>query len=142
MPSSTIGNVHLVYLSLDSILSAIHLLHLLDYIDLLLGLVKQPESNKDQPTTTRDGNAGKVWPSSVDLVRGVKLVVGKVADSDRVLLLDVGQKGPLVVGQEVEYAMVVRDLEGDAVDALLGRSALLAQELEALEGGEHAELEL
>lgn len=71
------------------------------------------------------------------------LVVGAVADGHGALLLDVAQKGPLVVGQEVEDAVVVGDGEGDAVDALrLGGGALRLLELQAVEGGQHAELEL
>lgn len=66
-----------------------------------------------------------------------------VADGHAALLLDVGQKWPLVVGQEVVDAVVVRDPEGHAEDAVgLGGSTLHLLDGDAVQRGQHAELEL
>jgi hypothetical protein len=67
--------------------------------------------------------------------------VRKVADSNLPLLIQVGDEGATVVDAEVEDAMLVGGAEGDAEDGGVGglRDGL---EVEAVEGGEHAEFEL
>lgn len=65
----------------------------------------------------------------------------KVPDGDLPLLIDVGDEGAAVVDAEVEDSMLVgcpeRDAENGCVCALCDR-----REIQALEGGEHAELKL
>lgn len=65
----------------------------------------------------------------------------KVADADGVLLLDIGEVGALVVDLEVEDSMLVGKSKGNAVDGSIFSGAGKS-EVEAVEGGEHGELEL
>lgn len=67
--------------------------------------------------------------------------MGHVADGNGVLLLDVGEEGALVVDLEVEDAVLVRQDEGGGVSGGVG-GAGLGGKRDAVEGGEHAELEL
>ena len=67
--------------------------------------------------------------------------MGEVADGDLPLLVDVGDEGAAVVDAEVEDAVLVGRLEGDAEDGgVCGRGD--GGEVEAVEGREHAELQL
>jgi hypothetical protein len=67
--------------------------------------------------------------------------VRKVADSDLAFFIDVGEERAAVVDAEVENAVLVGRLEGDTEDG--GVCGLRdGGEVEALEGGEHAEFEL
>lgn len=65
----------------------------------------------------------------------------KVADADRVLLLNVGEERTLVVDLEVEDAMLVGEGEGDAIHGSIASGAFTGQ-VEAVEGRKHGELEL
>jgi hypothetical protein len=67
--------------------------------------------------------------------------VGKVADGNLALLVDVGKEWAAVIDAEVEDAVLIGCLECDAED---GRVCGLCngREVETLERGEHAELEL
>lgn len=65
----------------------------------------------------------------------------KVADADRVLLLDVGEERALVVDLEVEDAMLVGEDEGDAIHGSIASGAPASQ-VEAVEGRQHGKLEL
>lgn len=67
--------------------------------------------------------------------------MSEVADGHLVLFLDVGEEGALVVDPEGEDTVLVRDGKLRAVDgAVLGAGGGL--QLQAVEGGEHGELEL
>lgn len=71
------------------------------------------------------------------------LIVCHMADGDCALLLHVAQKRALVVSHEVEDTVVVGDGESDTVDTFpLSRRAPLRLELQTVEGGQHAKLEL
>ena len=65
----------------------------------------------------------------------------KVADSNLALLIDVGEEWAAVVDAEVEDAVLVRCAECDAEDGRV-RGLRDRGEVEALEGREHAKLEL
>lgn len=65
----------------------------------------------------------------------------KVANADGVLLLDIGEVRALVVDLEVEDSMLVGKSKGNAVDGSI-LSGASESEVEAVEGGEHGELEL
>ena len=64
-----------------------------------------------------------------------------VADSYLVLLLDIGEEGTLVVDTEGEDTVLVGDGELGAVDGAVFRLGGRL-EVEAMEGGQHGELEL
>lgn len=69
--------------------------------------------------------------------------MGHVAHRHGVLLLDVGEQGPLVVDLEVEDAVLVGQLEGGRVGGLgRGRVGRVRGKGQAVEGREHGELEL
>lgn len=69
--------------------------------------------------------------------------MGDMADGHGALLLDVAQEWALIIRHKVEDTVVIRDSEGDGVDALvLGGGALLWLKLQTMEGRQHAELEL
>jgi hypothetical protein len=67
--------------------------------------------------------------------------VGKVADGDLSLFVNVCEERAAVVDAEIEDAVLIRSLERDAKD---GRVCGLGNgsEVQALEGREHAEFEL
>lgn len=67
--------------------------------------------------------------------------MGHVADADGVLILDMGQEGSLVVDLEVEDAVLVGEGEVGGEDGLTGGLGL-GDEVSALEGRKHGELEL
>jgi hypothetical protein len=101
----------------------------------------QPQRHKRQPPSNRDPNTANPHPRTANLPTPRPLIVGKVADSDLALLVDVGEERTAVVDAEVEDAVLVGRLEGDAENG--GVCGLRdGGEVEALEGGEHAELEL
>lgn len=69
--------------------------------------------------------------------------MGHVADRYCVLLLDVCEKRPAVVDLEVEDAVLIRQLEGNSVGGRIGRRVRRVRaEADAVERGQHAELEL
>ena len=65
----------------------------------------------------------------------------EVADGDCALLLDVGEEGTAVLHEEVVDAVLIGQLEGLGVEGGLGARARWDQ-VQAVEGREHAELEL
>lgn len=89
----------------------------------------------------RGADAADPRPRRDDVVRAFELVVGHVPDRNRHLLLDVGQEGPLVVDEKVENAVLVGQGEGGGVGGIVG-GGVGRREVEAVEGGEHGELEL
>lgn len=120
-----------------------HLLLLFGVSSLLCRLVEHPYGDESQPAHAGDTNAGQVGPGGRDLVAVGVLVVRHVADGHGVLLLEVGQEGSLVVGDEVVDAMVIGDPEGHAEDTRsLGRGTLDLLDRDTVQGGQHAELEL
>jgi hypothetical protein len=119
--------------------STAHLLRLLHA--LLRGLTIKPHRNKRHPPRHSDPNTANPDPSATNLPAAGPLVVRKVADGDLPLLVDVGDEGAAVVDAEVEDAVLVGGLEGDAEDGgVCGCGD--GGEVEAVEGGEHAEFEL
>lgn len=64
-----------------------------------------------------------------------------MADRDGVLLLEVVEEGALVVDLEVEDAVLVGQHEGDGEGGRVAGGGL-GLEAQAVEGGQHAELEL
>jgi hypothetical protein len=101
----------------------------------------QPQRHKRQPPSNRDPNTANPHPRTANLPTPRPLVVRKVADSDLALFINVGEERAAVVDAEVENAVLVGRLEGDAEDG--GVCGLRnGGEVEALEGGEHAEFEL
>lgn len=67
--------------------------------------------------------------------------MGHVADTDSALLLDRAKQRALVVDHEVEDAVLVRQGKRGAEDGGVAASRLDG-EVEAVEGGQHGELEL
>ena len=65
----------------------------------------------------------------------------KVSECNRVLLVDVGDEGALVVHLEGEDTVLIWGLEGGAVDGG-GRGGGRGEEREAVVGVEHGEFEL
>jgi len=67
--------------------------------------------------------------------------VRKVPDRHRRLLLDIRQERPAILHQEVEDAVLIRQLEGGAEDG--GEAGCVRRhEIEAVEWGQHGKLEL
>ena len=108
---------------------------------LLRGFTPQPQRHKRQPSPNRDPNTPNPDPRAANLPTPRPLVVRKVADRDLSLLVDVREEGAAVVDAEVEDAVLIGCFERDAEDC--GVCSLRdGGEVEALEGGEHAEFEL
>lgn len=126
-------------------------LGLLVVVPILIGLLPnnsglrflgvQPEKAEGKPPHHRGANAADPGPGARDDITPVPLVVRVVTDTNRMLLVDVGEEGSLVVDAEVEDAVLVGDLEGRAVDSGVGGRAE-GLEVDAVEGREHAKLEL
>jgi hypothetical protein len=104
------------------------------------GAVK-PNSDKDQPSGNGNTDTSDPGVSAADDETPGPLVVGKVTDSNSPLLEDGGQEGALVVDEEVEDAVLVRQGEGSTEDGAVG-SLRGDVESQAVERREHAELEL
>lgn len=69
--------------------------------------------------------------------------MGHVSDRHSVLLLDVGEEGALVIDLEVEDAVLIGKFERDGVSRGFGGGVGLVEgQRQAVEGGEHGELEL
>lgn len=104
-------------------------------------LAIQPKSAEGEPPGDSGSNTGDPGPGTADVEAACPLVVGKVAHGNRVLLLDVGVEGPLVVNLEVKDAVLVRQLEGGRVGgAVLGGDG--GVQLQTVEGRQHAEFQL
>lgn len=113
-------------------------LRLLDILPPRHRLAEHPHGHKRQPR--RDGSADTrdPGPRAADDVAPGPLIVGHVADRDGVLLADVGEERPLVVDQEVEDAVLVRQLElGGVGRRVFGRAGRVDGEREAVEGRQH-----
>lgn len=65
----------------------------------------------------------------------------KVPDGHRRLLLDIRQERPAILHQEVEDAVLIRQLEGGAEDGGEG-GGVRRHEVEAVEWRQHRKLEL
>lgn len=89
----------------------------------------------------RRTNARDPRPGARDDKATRPLIVGKVADANRVLLFDSGEERALVVDLEVEDAMLVGEGEGDAIHGSIVSGAGASQ-VEAVEGRKHGKLEL
>jgi hypothetical protein len=101
----------------------------------------QPQRDKRQPSNHRDPDAPNPDPRAANLPTPRPLVVRKVAHGNLALLVDVGEERAAVVDAEVEDAVLVGRLECNAEDG--GICSLRdGGEVEALEGGQHAEFEL
>jgi hypothetical protein len=104
---------------------------------------EHPHRHEEQPARDGGADAGDPRVRAADDVAARPLVVGHVAHRHRVLLLHVGEEGPLVVDLEVEDAVLVRQPEVRRVRRRLrGGPRRVDSEREAVEGREHAELEL
>ena len=116
-----------------------HLLRLLHA--LLCGRAVKPHSNERHEPSHGDPDTADPDPSAADLPTPGPLVVGEVADGDLPLLVDVGDEGAAVVDAEVEDAVLVGGLEGDAEDGGVGGCGD-GRQVEAVEGRQHAEFQL
>ena len=70
-------------------------------------LAPQPQSNKGEPSDNSYSDTCNPRPGAADGPTPWPLIMCKVADGDSVLLLDIGEEGPLVVDLKVEYAVLV-----------------------------------
>lgn len=117
------------------------LLRLLSRSRILDRLAVHPQRSESHESRHCSTDAGNPGPGTGDDVASRPLVVGNVADADGGLLLNVGEEGALVVDLEVEDAVLVGEGEGCVEDGgRLGCGG--GVEVEAVEGGEHGELEL
>lgn len=107
----------------------------------LIRLAPQPNADKDNPACDGNTNTSDPWVCCADDETPGPLIVGKVSDSDGILLKDVCEERTLVVDEEVENSVLVREGESGAVGGAVGGlgSRLKGQ---TVEGRKHAEFEL
>jgi hypothetical protein len=116
--------------------------HLLRLLDLgLIRLAVEPDSDKDQPASGRDTNTSDPGVGTADDETAWPLVVSKMADSDGFLLVDVAEERTLVVYDEVEDTVLIRNGEASLEDGAVGGWLDWVQG-HTVERRQHAELEL
>lgn len=115
---------------------------LLRLLHALLGrYAVKPKSNECQPPSDGDPDATNPNPSTANLPTPRPLVVSKVPDCNLPLLIDVCDERSAVVDTEIEDTVLVRGLEVNAEEGGV-RGFGNWRKIEAVEGRQHAELEL
>lgn len=102
---------------------------------------EQPDKHKEEPAAHDGANARDPRPGPRNRVAANKLIVREMPDGNGALLVDVSEERALVVDTEVEDAVLIGKDEACAVDGRRLRRRL-GGEVEAMEGGQHGELEL
>jgi hypothetical protein len=101
----------------------------------------KPNNNESQKSTNNRPKTGNPNPTATNGPAARVLIVSKVADSDLVLLLDVGEERTLVVDAEREDTVLIGGHKlGAEHGARFGSAGRL--EGQAVERREHGELEL
>lgn len=108
---------------------------------LLRGLAVQPQSYEDNPARHGGSDTCDPRPGSRDDKTPWPLIVRKMPDRHRPLFEDVAQEGALVVDQEIEDAVLIRQAERSGEDSAVFCGRLLVKP-ETVEWRKHAELKL
>ena len=98
----------------------------------LIRLAVEPDGDEQQPASSRNADASDPWIGATDDETARPLVVSEMANSNSTLLKDVAEEGTLVVDEEVEDAVLIRQGESGGEDGAVGsaRGGLQCQAVE------------